>query len=60
MTPNLGKLIAEAEREKISTDDLQAAYEEFKQLIADRTDFHVVYGSIDGNTGRIKLTLEQK
>lgn len=58
--PNLGKLIYESQREKISTEDLQEAYAEIKQLIAEHTDFRVVYGTIEGNCGRIKLTLEHK
>jgi len=60
MTPNLGKLIAVAKREKISTEDLQEAYQEIKHLIAEHTDFHLVYGTVDGKTGRIRFTLEHK
>ncbi len=59
-TGNIGKLIAEAQREHISMEHLQRDYEKLKQLIADQTDYLVVYGCVEGKEKRISLTLEPK
>jgi hypothetical protein len=59
-TGDIGRLIAEAQRGKMPLKRLREEYEEIKRLIADSTPYHVVHGSVHGDTEQITMTLERK